>query len=37
MTDNGFVNRVEKIETKRKGDADFNVVRIHICVPILFI
>lgn len=37
MIDNGSVNRVEKIETKGKGNADFNVVRIRICVSTLYI
>lgn len=37
MIDNGFINRVEKIEAERKGDANFNVVRIRICISILYI
>lgn len=30
MIDNGFVNCTKKTEAKGKGDAYFNVVRIHI-------
>lgn len=35
--DNGPVNGAEKIEAEGKGDANFNAVRIRVCVPILHI
>lgn len=37
IIDNGSVNRIEKIEAEGKGDANFNVVCIRICVSTLYI
>lgn len=36
MINNGSINSVEKIEAERERDANFNVVRIHICVLIVY-
>lgn len=36
MINNGPVNGIEKIEAERERNAHFNVVRIHICVLIVY-